>query len=310
MSKAATGTMSASHSPRKIRMPREDRMLYAAIYIVVILLTLTVLYPLIYILSSSLSSGQAVSAGKVIFWPVEFSLEGYKRVFDNSRVFIGYRNTIFYTVAGTLINVSMTLLCAYPLSRRELPGRNTFMGIFVFTMYFSGGMIPGYLLVRDLHMLNTVWALLIPGAFSVYQMIIARTFIQSTIPHEMLEAAKVDGCSDARYFFQFVLPLSKAVIAVMTLQYAVGHWNSYFSAFIYLTDKNLYPLQVFLREILVMNQMNASDFTDPETASIMQGMADLLKYSLIVVATAPILLIYPFIQKYFVKGIMIGSVKG
>ena len=294
----------------KVKLPREDRVFYFFTYAIIIVLTLSVLYPMIYILSSSFSSGQAVSSGKVVFFPVDFSIEGYKRVFENSRVYIGYRNTIFYTVVGTLINISMTLFCAYPLSRRELPGNKYFMYLFVFTMYFSGGMIPTYLLVRDLGMINKVWALLIPGAFSVYQMIITRTFIQSTIPEEMLEAARIDGCDDFRYFLQFVLPLSKAVIAVITLQYAVGHWNSYFSAFIYLTDKNLYPLQVFLREILVMNQIEASDFTDPETAAIMQGMADLLKYSLIVVATAPILCIYPFIQKYFVKGIMIGSIKG
>ena len=225
-------------------------------------------------------------------------------------MWIGYRNTIFYTIVGTFNNVVMTLICAYPLSRKELPGRNIFMFIFVFTLYFSGGLIPSYLLMRSIGYTNTVWAMIMPGAFGVYQMIVCRTFINSTIPGEMLEAAKIDGCSDARYFMMFIVPLSKAIIAVMTLQYAVGHWNSYFSAYIYLTNKSLFPLQVFLREILVMNQIQASDFTDEETLRIMQGMADLLKYSLIVVATAPIMCVYPFIQKYFVQGIMIGSLKG
>ncbi|MDD6878506.1 MAG: carbohydrate ABC transporter permease [Clostridiaceae bacterium] len=294
----------------RIRSIREDRIFSAFIYTIVTLLTITVLYPIIYIISSSFSSGTAVSTGQVVLWPVDFSIEGYKRVFQYSRVWIGYRNTIFYTIVGTINNVLMTLICAYPLSRRELPGRKYFMFIFVFTMYFSGGLIPSYLLMKSIGYVNTIWAMIMPGAFGVYQMIVCRTFINSTIPSEMLEAAKIDGCSDFRYFTLFVVPLSKAIIAVMTLQYAVGHWNAYFGAFIYLTNKQLFPLQIFLREILVMNQVSASDFTDEETRMIMQGMADLLKYSLIVVATAPIMCFYPFIQKYFVQGIMIGSLKG
>ena len=294
----------------KVKLIREDRAFYIGIYAIIILLSVTVLYPIIYVISSSFSSGAAVSTGQVILWPVDFSIEGYRRVFQYDRVWIGYRNTIFYTIVGTFNNVVMTLICAYPLSRKELPGRNIFMFIFVFTMYFSGGLIPSYLLMRSIGYTNTIWAMIMPGAFGVYQMIVCRTFINSTIPGEMLEAAKIDGCSDARYFMMFIVPLSKAIIAVMTLQYAVGHWNSYFSAYIYLTNKSLFPLQVFLREILVMNQIQASDFTDEETLRIMQGMADLLKYSLIVVATAPIMCVYPFIQKYFVQGIMIGSLKG
>ena len=294
----------------KVKLIREDRIFYTIVYVLIGILTLSVLYPIIYVLSSSFSSGTAVSTGQVVLWPVDFSIEGYKRVFAYDRVWIGYRNTIFYTVVGTFNNVAMTLICAYPLSRRDLPGRKYFMLLFVFTMYFSGGLIPSYLLMKGIGYVNTVWAMIMPGAFGVYQMIVCRTFINSTIPNEMLEAAKIDGCSDARYFLMFILPLSKAIIAVMTLQYAVGHWNSYFSAFIYLTDKKLFPLQIFLREILVMNQVSASDFTDEETRAIMQGMADLLKYSLIVVSTAPIMCFYPFIQKYFVQGIMIGSLKG
>jgi len=295
---------------QKVKLIREDRIFYIIIYAIITILTISVLYPIIYVLSSSFSSGTAVSTGQVILWPVDFSIEGYKRVFQYDRVWIGYRNTIFYTIVGTLNNVLMTMICAYPLARRELPGRKYFMFIFVFTMYFSGGLIPSYLLMKDIGYVNTIWAMIMPGAFSVYQMIVCRTFINSTIPGEMLEAAKIDGCSDFLYFVQFILPLSKAIIAVMTLQYAVGHWNSYFNAYIYLSNKNLFPLQVFLREILVMNQVSVSDFTDEETRQIMQGMADLLKYALIVVATAPIMCFYPFIQKYFVQGIMIGSLKG
>ena len=294
----------------RMRMLRQDKIFYAIVYTVIVLLTLSVLYPIIYILSSSFSSGEAVSSGKVLLFPVDFSLAGYRRVFENSRVWIGYRNTIFYTVVGTLNNLFMTMICAYPLSRRGLPGRKGLMLFFVFTMYFSGGMIPSYLLMRSLGYINTVWAIIVPGSFSVYQMIVARTFINSTIPEELFEAASIDGCSDFRYFQTFVVPLSKAIITVMTLQYAVGHWNSYFRAYIYLSNKNLFPLQVFLREILVMNQIESSDIVDLETQAIMQGMADLLKYSLIVVATLPIMLIYPFIQKYFVQGVMVGSLKG
>ncbi len=287
-----------------------DRVYYAVAYTIIAILTLCVLYPLLYILSSSFSSARAVSSGKVVLWPVEFSLDGYNQVFAYKRVWVGYRNTIFYTVAGTMINLAVTLLCAYPLARKGLPHKGLMTFLFTFTMMFSGGLIPTYLLVKDVGMVNTVWAILIPGAMSVYQMIIVRTFIINTIPDELLESAKIDGCNDVRFFWQFVLPLSQAVIAVVALQYAVGHWNSYFNAMIYLQDNNLYPLQIFLREILIMSQMDASDFVDDETAVAIQGMADLIKYALIVVSTLPILCIYPALQKYFVKGIMIGSLKG
>ena len=293
-----------------MRIPFEDKVYYTFVYVVSFLLLICVLYPIIIIVSSSFSSPMAVSTGRVVFLPVEPSLQGYQTVFRDSRVITGYRNTIFYTVAGTLINVSMTLICAYPLARKKLPLRGVFTVYFTFTMLFSGGMIPNYLLLRDLRMLNTIWAMIIPGAFSIYSMIITRTFISASIPGELLEATQIDGCSDFKYFILFILPLSKAVIAVITMQYAVGHWNAYFNAFIYLTKKELYPLQVFLREILILSQFVPTDIMDPETATAMQGLADLLKYSLIVISTAPILCIYPFFQKYFVKGVMIGSIKG
>jgi len=293
-----------------MRFPPEDKIYYTLIYLFTFFLVLSVLYPIVYVLSASFSSPEAVSTGKVILLPVEPGLQGYEAVFKDTRIPVGYLNTIFYTVAGTFINVSMTLFCAYPLARKHLPHRGFFTFFFTFTMLFSGGMIPNYLLLRDLHMLNTIWAMLIPGAISVYSMIITRTFIASSIPEELLEATQIDGCSDFKYFFLFVLPLSKAVIAVIAMQYAVGHWNAYFNAFIYLTKERLYPLQIILREILVMNQIAANNVVDPETAVAMQGLADLLKYSLIVISSAPILCIYPFFQKYFVKGIMIGSIKG
>jgi multiple sugar transport system permease protein/putative aldouronate transport system permease protein len=295
---------------RNMRLSIDDKVYYLVIYVFVVILFLVVLYPMVYIVSASFSSPLAVSTGQVVLLPVAPGLQGYFAVFRDERIPMGYRNTIFYTVFGTLINISMTLICAYPLARKRLPHRGLITFFFTFTMLFSGGMIPNYLLLRDLRMLNTFWAMLIPGAISVYSMIITRTFLQNVIPDELLEATQIDGCNDFRFFFSFVIPLSKAVIAVIAMQYAVGHWNAYFNAFIYLTKKELYPLQVFLREILVMNQIAANDVVDPETAIGMQGLADLLKYSLIVISSAPILCIYPFFQKYFVKGIMIGSLKG
>ena len=292
------------------RTTRRDRFFYGLINVLLLLLTLVVLYPLVYIVSSSFSSPAAVSAGKVVLWPVDFSLRGYQAVFDYQPVYTGYANTIFYTVFGTLINVVMTISAAYALARKSLPGRGFFSFLFTFTMLFSGGLIPNYLLMKDLGIINTRWAMLLPGAISAYNLIVTRTFIQNTIPDELLEAAQIDGCSDIQFFFRFVLPLSKAVLAVITLFYAVGHWNAYFNAFLYLNKRSLYPLQIYLREILIMNSVDAEMVEDTELQQAMQGMADLLKYSLIVVSSAPILCAYPFLPRYFIKGVMIGSLKG
>lgn len=288
----------------------EDRVFYCITGIVVTFILLVVLYPLIYIVSSSFSSPSAVSAGKVVLFPVDFSLEGYKAVFKNKDIVSGYLNTIYYALAGTFINVALTMFAAYPLARTDLPGKNKIMFIFTFTMFFSGGMIPSYMLVKDLGLMDTRWAILLPGALSVYNMIITRTFIQSSIPKEMLEASQIDGCNDIQYFFKIVLPLSKPVLAVITLFYVVGHWNAYFNAFLYLTDRKLYPLQIILREILIVNSIDPSMVVDEALLTAKQGIADLLKYSLIVVSVVPMLIIYPFIQKHFAKGMMIGSVKG
>lgn len=294
---------------RKIKLSRGDRAFYAITYIIIGILGLIVLYPMLYVIAASMSSADALMSGKVWLWPVDISFEGYKAVFRSSDVWLGYANTIFYTIVGTVINVAMTLLCAYPLSRKELFGRNVFTFIFSFTMLFGGGMIPNYLLIKNLGILNTRWALLLPGAMSIYNMIVCRTFIQTSIPTELLESARLDGCDDTRYFFKIVLPLSKAIIAVLTLWYAVGHWNAYFNAFIYLNDKELYPLQIFLRDILISNKMS-SDLNDPELANQLRTVQMTLKYALIVVSTAPLLVFYPFTQKYFQKGVMVGSVKG
>ena len=287
-----------------------DRRFYWTVEILVALLALIVLYPLVLTLSSSFSSGKAVTTGRVFLFPVEFTLKGYEEVFKYQKVWIGYKNTFLYTFGGTFINVCMTLICAYPLSRREFPDRKFFTFLFTFSMLFSGGLIPTYLVMRDLGLINSRWALMLPGAIGVTQMIVTRTFIHSTIPESLVEATQIDGCSFTHFFFRFILPLSKAVIAVISLQYAIAHWNAYFNAFIYLSDYKKYPLQVFLRDILIMNEVaeNATG-TEADMLAERQGMADVLKYALIVVSTAPILCIYPFVQKYFVQGVLIGSLK-
>lgn len=293
-----------------IRDCREDKILYIVVTAVLIFFVIIVAYPLIYVVSSSFSSGMAVSTGRVVLWPVDFSLEGYKTVFSHRLIISGYLNTIFYTVAGTLINVTVTVMCAYPLARKDFPMRKFFMIFFLITMFFYGGMIPTYMVVSKLNLTNTVWAMLLPGAISVYNMILVRTFIENSIPVELLEVSQIDGCSDARYFFSILLQLSKPVIAVITLYYAVGHWNSYFNAMMYLSDEELYPLQIVLRQVLLASKINLSDMVDVEAMVAKQGLSDVLKYALIVVSTAPILCIYPFIQRFFVKGVMIGAVKG
>ena len=287
-----------------------DLVFYGVSALVIGILTLTVLYIIVYILSASFSSPAALAAGKVVLWPVDFSVDGYKAVFNYSKVWIGYRNTIFYVIVGTAINVSMTLLCAYPMAQKDLYGGKAIMAYFTFTMIFNGGMIPTYILVKNLGIMNTVWSLLIPGAMTVYNMIIARTFIRTNIPGELRDAARIDGCDDFHFFFEVVLPLSKAIIAVLTLWYAVGHWNSYMDAFLYLRDNKLYPLQIFLKDVLVSGEFSAEDMMDPETAIALQNMKLLLKYSLIVVSVVHLFFFYPFVQKYFVKGVTIGSVKG
>jgi putative aldouronate transport system permease protein len=293
-----------------IRDSAEDKALYAVVNTLLVLFTLVVAYPIVYVVSSSFSMPWAVSTGRVVLWPVGLSVEGYKAVFSHRYIVSAYRNTLLYTTVGTTINLFVTMTCAYPLSRRDFPMKGFFTGLFLFTMFFSGGLIPTYILMTKLGFVDRVWAMLIPGALSVYNMILVRTFLTSSIPLELLEASQIDGCSDATYFMRIALPLSKPVIAVITLYYAVGHWNAYFSAMIYLSDIRLFPLQLILRQILIANQINLEDLVDVESLVAKQGLSDLLKYALIVVSTAPILCAYPFIQRYFVKGVMIGSVKG
>ena len=286
-----------------------DRLYYFVVYAVLTLMVLMVLYPLIYVVSASLSSAYAVKSGKVWLWPVDFSMDSYRGILKYKSIWLGYRNTIFYTLTHAFLGICMCLICAYPLARRGLRFKGFLTFLFTFTMLFSGGMIPGYLLMKNLRLLDTVWAIIIPGSLSVYNMIVTRTFIQSNIPEELLEAARIDGCSDAKFFFKMVLPLSKTIIAVLALMYASAMWNSYFSAFLYLKTKDLYPLQIFLRQILVQANFD-SEMLDPDALEQMQNLQQILKYAIIVVSTAPMVLFYPFVQKYFEKGVMIGSLKG
>lgn len=290
---------------------REDKIFNWFNHTILALMTLTVLYPLIFIVSASFSSTDAVAAGKVWLYPVDFSLKGYETVFGYDSIWTGYANSIYYTVLGTLINVVLTIMAAYPLSRRDFRGWKLFMFLLVFTMMFHGGIIPLYLLVKDLGMLNSVWAMVIPNALAPFNVIIARTYFKTTIPKELLEASKVDGCSDFKFLLKIVLPLSGPIIAVITLFYAVGHWNAYFHALIFLRDQKLYPLQLILQNILVLNQIDPDQMNsmDVETMGNLIGLEQLMRYSLIVIASIPVLVIYPFVQRHFVKGVMIGSLK-
>jgi putative aldouronate transport system permease protein len=294
----------------RIREPFGDRVFLAGIYLLLTIVMLIVLYPLLYIVSSSLSSPRAVVSGSVWLFPVELSFKAYERIFHSTQLMLGYYNSIVYTVFGTLINVTFTVLMAFPLAQRHFYGRNFFMILMMITVFFSGGLIPTYLLVKNLHMLDTRWALWLPGAMSVFQVIVARTFFQTSIPSELQDAAKIDGCGDSGYLVRIVLPLSKPILAVMSLMYAVGHWNAYFDALIYLRSEHLFPLQYVLRNILILNSTDPEMLANTHQQLRDQGFEQVLKYALIVVASIPVLLVYPFVQKHFVKGVMIGSLKG
>lgn len=299
-----------------IKESKTDRLFLICNYLYVTIAFVLVLYPVIYILSASISTPSYVNSGEMWLLPKGITFEGYIRVFENSKIWVGYGNTILYTVVGTLINLLVTLPAAYALSRKDFVGRGFFMGMFLVTMFFSGGLIPTYLIVKQLGLVNSMWALILPGAASVWNIIVARTFFQSTIPIELQEAAHMDGCTNLRLFLKIVVPLSTPIIAVMALFYGVGHWNSYFSALVYLNDQSKYPLQMVLRQILVLQEMSTSAqgaATSGEAAMAMNAKADmaaLLKYAVIIVATLPIIAVYPFVQRYFVQGVMIGSVKG
>lgn len=294
--------------PTQIKDPRVDKIFMVGVYILLITFLLAVLLPLLNILASSFSDPLAVSAGRVTFWPVGFTLEGYSRTLGDPTILRGFANSLIYTVVGTTISLTLTVALAYPLSRLDFWGRRVIILGVIFTMLFAGGLIPTYLVVQDLGLLDTRWALILPQAVGVWQVIIAMAFFRSSIPDELYEAAQIDGASDLRFLWSVVIPLSKPLLAVIALMYAIFQWNSYFDALLYLRNPDLYPLQLVLRNILILNQ--GSPGMDTAVLMERQRMADLLKYSLIVISTVPIMLIYPFVARYFSKGIMIGAVKG
>lgn len=296
-----------------IQQSKTDRIFDLLNKLIVCFFILIITYPLLYILSASISDPSYVNSGRMWLLPKDITFEGYKRVFQSSDIWIGYRNTIFYTLLGTFINLAVTLPCAYALARHELVGKGIIMALLIFTMFFDGGLIPTYLLVRDLGMTNTIWAMVIPNAASVWNIIVTMTFFKVTIPDGLVEAAEIDGASVFRTFFQIVLPLSLPIIAVMGLFYGVGHWNSYFNGLIYLTDKNLFPLQLFLRDILVQQQVAAElmiQGSNIQAIGEQAKIAAIIKYAVMIVSAAPLLIVYPFLQRFFVKGVLIGSIKG
>lgn len=302
--------MNKRHKMKK--MSRDDLIYEIITKMFLVVVMIVIIYPVYFVLVASFSDPIYVNSGEMLFWPKGFTLLGYQRVFKDSRIWNGYRNTIMYTVLGTILGVVATMLAAYSLSRKDLPGRKIIMFLFIFTMYFSGGMIPYYLVVKGLGLVNSRTLMILSGAVSVYNIIIARSFLEANIPEELKDAASIDGCGNARFFAQIVIPLSKAVIAVIALYLAVSYWNSYFNAMIFLTDTDKYPLQLYLRQILLTVSESASmdSSLDPQALIQLQQMGQVIKYGVIVVATVPIICVYPFIQKYFVKGVMIGSVKG
>lgn len=296
----------------KIKRSYSDKIFDVINLVIMAVLLLVFIWPLWFVVIASVSNPNEVWNGNVILLPKQFSMTAYEAVVQYKSIWIGYRNTIFYTVAGTLVNLAMTICAAYPLSRKDFVPRNFFMFMFMLTMYFSGGLIPTYLVVNKLHLINTVWAMIIPGAVSIYNVIITRTYFINSIPSSLQEAASLDGANSYQFLMKVVLPLSKPILAVIGLYYAVGHWNDFFSALIYINDKSLMPLQSFLRDLLMSNKMLVTGMQgmDAAQAEMKMQLAQTLKYSAIVVSTLPVLCVYPFIQKYFVKGIMIGSVKG
>ncbi len=280
-------------------------------YTIAFLLILIVGYPLILVLSNSISSPEMVATGKVLLWPKGFTLEGYKAVFTDNSILTGYANTIFYTVMKTIVSLIITLPAGYALTKKSVPGRNIFMTLFMITMYFSGGLIPTFLQVKQYGLYNTRAAIIIMGAFSTYNCIICRSFF-AAIPHELEEAAEIDGCSPMKTFIRIILPLSKALLGVIVLYVAVGQWNAYMDCLIYIQDDFKQSLQVILRRILVLAQtaMLSAAEEGGEYAAAMADREALLRYSAMVVSSVPLLVVYPFLQKYFDKGVMIGSVKG
>lgn len=290
---------------------RQDLTFDIVNYSTLAIVLLMLVYPLYFVVISSVSDPALVNTGKVTWYPRGLNLKGYEKVFADDSILIGYRNTFMYTAVGIMVNVTITLLAGYALSRKDLRGTSIISKFMVLTMLFQGGLIPLYIVVKQLGLIDTFMAMILPTAVAVWNVIVARTFFASTIPDELLDSARVDGCTNRRFFASVVLPNSRALIAVQVLFYGVFHWNSYFQALIFLNDPDRYPLQLVLREILIRNRMGEMMQTaDPREIAELQTLAELIKYAAIIVSSIPILLLYPFVQRYFVRGVMIGAIKG
>ncbi len=293
-----------------IKSTKEDRIFNIIVYTILTFVALIILYPLYFILIASFSSPELVSTGQVVLFPQGINFSGYNRIINYSQIWQGFAMTIYYTVLGTLFNLCLTMPAAYVITRKSFLARGLFTKFLLFTMFFNGGLIPTYLLVDSIGLYNTPVTLILLNGVNVFNLIIAKSTIQNTIPEEMYEAASIDGCNHFRYFFSFILPLSKSIIAVITLYYGVAHWNNYMAGLLYLSDSELYPLQLILRNILIEGEILAQSVESAEEAIVRQQETELMKYGLIIISSAPLLGIFPFIQKYFTRGTMIGSVKG
>ena len=287
-----------------------DRAFHITNTVIMVFICLVTLYPLYYIVVASISDPASIAGGDMLFYPPKLFLGGYVTAFQFEPLMTGYKNSLIYTVLGTMVNLALTIPGAYALSRADMKGRNFFMFLFTFTMFFSGGMIPFYMLLRNLRMTDTIWAMILPGGVSVYNVIVVRTYFQSTLGQELLEASRIDGCNDFKFFFLIALPLSTTIIAVMVVFYAVGHWNSYFNAIMFMNTRSKMPLQAVLRELLILNTITTDMRVNPAEAAEKMKRADQLKYCVIVLASVPVMIMYPFAQKFFTQGVMIGSIKG
>lgn len=285
-----------------------DRAFDIAMVVICGLIFISVLYPLYFVVLASFSDPLQVAGGKIWLWTTEPTLEGYKKVFDYSKLWVGYKNTIIYAVIGVIAHLLVTIPAAYTLSRRDAMLRGPIMMLFTITMFFSGGIVPTYLVYKSFNLLDTIWVMTLPGCIGVYNLIIARTFFQNNIPGELLDAARIDGCDDFRFFVQIVVPLSSAIIAVVMLYQVVGIWNSYMDGLLYLNSESRVPLQLVLREILVKNSVDGGQMGMGEDE--LENLKEQMKYCVIVVSTMPMMILYPFVQKFFTKGVMIGSIKG
>lgn len=306
------GNLSKQKTGKRTGGSYSDKVFDVVNVLIMCLLLFVFFYPLYFVVIASFSDPNAVWAGKVILWPEGLTLRGYEELFRYEKIWTGYKNNIIYTVVGTAINVIMTVLCAYPLSRKDWYLRGFFMKMCLITMYFGGGLIPTYLVIKKLGLVDTGWAMMIPGALSFYNALIARNYFMNSIPESLQEAAELDGANSFQYLVKIVMPLSKPVLAVVGLYYAVGHWNDYYTALIYIYDRSLVPLQTVLKEIFNAATVVSETMTLEQAESMVEKMqlAQTLKYTSIVVSVIPMMIVYPFVQKFFVKGVMIGAIKG